>query len=30
MVGKNDELILVENTCIKNRPSNFQMLANET
>jgi hypothetical protein len=29
MVGENDVLILVENTCIKNRPSNFQM-ANKT
>jgi len=30
MVGENDVLILVENRCIKNRPSNFQMLANKT
>jgi hypothetical protein len=30
MVGEKDVLILVENTCIKNRPSKFQMLANET
>ncbi len=30
IVGENDVLILVENTCIKNRPSKFQMLANKT